>query len=91
MVVDAFKDHFTGYVAEPMLIGHTDVLKVPAGRTSRVHSLDVCQQTLQIYPKGVWEGHVVKMVKETVEGANNNRRFKLSSPTTQDFVNWVHR
>ena len=53
MVVDAFKDHFTGYVAEPMLIGHTDVLKVPAGCTSKVHSLDVCQQTLQICPKGV--------------------------------------
>ena len=30
-------------------------------------------------------------MKETVDGANNNRRFKLSSPTTQDFVNWVHR
>ena len=30
-------------------------------------------------------------MKETVEGANNNPRFKLSSPTTQDYVNWVHR
>ena len=30
-------------------------------------------------------------MKDAGDGANNNPSFKLSFPTRQDIVNWVHR
>ena len=38
-----------------------------------------------------WEDNVVKVVKESLDKANNNPSFKLSSPTRQDIMNWFHR
>ena len=38
-----------------------------------------------------WKDHVVKVVKVAEDEPNNSPSFKLSSPTRQDIVNWVHR
>ena len=38
----AFKANFTDGVAAAMLIGHTGVVKAPAGCTSKLQPLDIC-------------------------------------------------
>ena len=83
-----------------MLIGHTTVVKVPA-----VQPLHVCIiKRFKSVLRECWEDHVVKEIKNARDGAKSNPSYsnpsnnnnpsnnpKLSSPTRQDIVNWVHR
>ena len=41
IIMDAFKAHFTEDVAAAMLKGHTSVVKVPRGYTSKLQPIDV--------------------------------------------------
>ena len=63
-VMDAFKAHFTEDAAATMLIGHTGIVKVPAGCTSKVKTLDVCiKKPFRSILRKYWEEYVVKVVK----------------------------
>ena len=91
MVMDSFKAHFTDGVTAAMLIGHTGVVKVPTGCTSKLQPLNVCiNKPFKFILRECWEDHVVKAVKDAGDEANNNPSFKPSSPTRQDIVNRVH-
>ena len=48
------------------------------------------EKTATFYLRECWEDHVVKVVKDAEDEANNNLSFKLSPTTRQDIVNWVH-
>ena len=62
--MDAFKAHFTEDAAATMLIGHTGIVKVPAGCTSKVQTLDVCiKKPFRSILRKYWEEYVVKVVK----------------------------
>ena len=92
MVMDTFKAYFTDNVAAAMLIGHTAVVKVPAGFTIKVQPLDVCvNKPFKSLLREFWEDHVAKRVKDAGDETRNNFAFKLSAPTIQNIVNWVHR
>ena len=66
MVMDTFKAHFKEDVGAAMLIGHTSVVKVPAGCTSKVQSLDVCiNKPFKSILKRMLGGHVVNVVKDS--------------------------
>ena len=70
-----------------MLNGHTGLVKVLAGCTSK----DLCINKLfKFILRKCWEDHVVKVMKDVGDEANNNPSFKLSSPTRQNIVDWVH-
>ena len=74
-------------VAAAMLNGHTGLVKVLAGCTSK----DLCINKLfKFILRKCWEDHVVKVMKDVGDEANNNPSFKLSSPTRQNIVDWVH-
>ena len=92
MVMRAFKAHYMNDVAAAMLNGHTAVVKAPAGCTSKVQPLGLCinKPFISILWQ-YWKDHVVKAVKVAQDEPNNSPNFKLSSPTRQDIVNWVHR
>ena len=80
-------DAFTNDLAAAMLIGHTDVVKFPAGCTSKVQPLDVCiNKPFKYILKECWEDHVVKVVKDAGDETNNTPSFTLSSSTRQDMV-----
>ena len=58
----------------------------------KVQPFDVCIN--KIYPKGIlgrWEDHVVKVVKDVGDEANNDPSFQLNSPIRQDIVSWVYQ
>ena len=68
MAMDLFKAHFMDDVAT-MLIGHTSLVKVPP-----LQSLDVCvKKPFKSFLTECWEDHVVKVMKEVEDEANNNR------------------
>ena len=90
--MDAFKARYTDDLGTAILLCHTGVVNVPAGCTSKVQPLEACISKLfKSTLRECWEDHVVKVVKDARDEANNNPSFKFSSPTKQDIVNWVHR
>ena len=63
MLMNAFKVHSTDDVAAAMLIGHTGVVKVPAGCSSKVQLIDVCiHKPFKSLLKECCEDHVVRVV-----------------------------
>ena len=59
---------------------------------SKIQPLDVCiNKPFKSILRECCENHAVIVVKDAGHEANNNSIFKLSSPTRQDIVNWVHR
>ena len=83
MVIDAFTDN----VAAAMLIGHTGVVKLPAGCTCKSQPIDVCiNKPFKSIPRECYGDHVVKVKKDAGDEANNNSSFKFSSLTRSDIV-----
>ena len=75
-----------------MLIGYTGVVKVLAGSIFKVQPLDVfIKKSFKYILREFWEDHVIKLVKDARDEANNNLNFKLNSRSRQDIVKWVHR
>ena len=85
VVVDPFKAHFADDVAAATLICHTGVVKVPAVCTSKVQRLDVCiNKPFKSNLRECWQDHVVKVVKDAGDDANNNptipdKTFEINS------------
>ena len=74
-----------------MLIGYTGVVKVLAGSIFKVQPLDVfIKKSFKYILREFWEDHVIKLVKDARDEANNNLNFKLNSRSRQDIAKWVH-
>ena len=88
--MDAFKAHFTDDVAAAIIIGHTGVVKAPAGHTSKVQPLDVCiNKPFKSVLSECWKNYVVKVVKGVGDEENNDISFKPRSETRKNIANWV--